>query len=103
VNGNLEGISVVMSYGTSRTLSLSRKTLNLLVCTCHHHSSDLCHRQCHSSNLCCCHRHSNYFVTALLHIEILEPNSKLASKLCRAYKRNVKKVVLICHPERNSR
>jgi hypothetical protein len=30
-------------------------------------------------------------VTALLHIEILEPNSKLASKLCRAYMRNVKK------------
>jgi hypothetical protein len=33
----------------------------------------------------------SYFVTALLHIEILEPNSKLASKLCRAYTHNVKK------------
>jgi hypothetical protein len=32
-------------------------------------------------------------VTALLHIEILEPNSKLASKLCRAYMHNVKKGV----------
>jgi hypothetical protein len=31
-------------------------------------------------------------VTALLHIEILEPNSKLASKLCRAYKRNKRNV-----------
>jgi hypothetical protein len=30
-------------------------------------------------------------VTDLLHIEILEPNSKLASKLCRAYTCNVKK------------
>jgi hypothetical protein len=36
-------------------------------------------------------RYLSYFVTALLHIEILEYNSKLASKLCRAYKRNVKK------------
>jgi hypothetical protein len=33
----------------------------------------------------------SYFVTALLHIEILEPNSKLASKLCRVYTHNVKK------------
>jgi hypothetical protein len=41
-------------------------------------------------------------VTALLHIEILEPNSKLASKLCRVYTRNEKNVVLIYHPERNS-
>jgi hypothetical protein len=40
--------------------------------------------------MCHHHRHSSYFVTALLHIEILEPNSKLASKLCRAYKRNAK-------------
>jgi hypothetical protein len=31
------------------------------------------------------------FVTTLLHIEILEPNSKLASKLCMTYKHNVKK------------
>jgi hypothetical protein len=30
-------------------------------------------------------------VTALLHIEILEPNSKLASKLSRLYTCNVKK------------
>jgi hypothetical protein len=30
------------------------------------------------------------FVTALLHIE-MEPNSKLASKLCWVYKCNVKK------------
>jgi hypothetical protein len=31
------------------------------------------------------------FVTALLHIEILEPNSKLASKLCRTYTCNINK------------
>jgi translation elongation factor P/translation initiation factor 5A len=31
------------------------------------------------------------FVTALLHILILDPNSKLASKLYRVYTRNVKK------------
>jgi hypothetical protein len=42
-------------------------------------------------------------VTALLHIEILEHNSKLASKLSRMYTRNVKNGVLICHSERNSR
>jgi hypothetical protein len=34
-------------------------------------------------------KNSNEFT--LLHIEILEPNSKLASKLCRVYTRNVKK------------
>jgi hypothetical protein len=31
------------------------------------------------------------FVIALLHIGILEPKSKFALKLCRAYKHNVKK------------
>jgi hypothetical protein len=33
----------------------------------------------------------SYFVSAILHIGILEPNSKLASKLYRAYTCNVKK------------
>jgi hypothetical protein len=36
-------------------------------------------------------RQLSYFVSALLHIEILEPNSSLASKLYRAYTCNVKK------------
>jgi hypothetical protein len=67
VNGNLEGMLVVTSYGASGTLSLIRKTLNLPVQIHHRHRSNLCHRHHHSSNLChhhhrssnLCHRHHN--------------------------------------------
>jgi hypothetical protein len=59
VNVNLERMLAITFYGASGTLSLVRKTLDLLVQTCHRHSSDLCHFHCHSSDLCHHHHHSS--------------------------------------------
>jgi hypothetical protein len=65
-----------------------------LFCHSFIHKLDLCHGLITEAKkigqiLQICYKGS--LVTTLLHIEILEPNSKLASKLCMAYKHNVKK------------
>jgi hypothetical protein len=82
MNGNLERLLDVISYGASGTLSLMRKTLNLPIRTHHCHSSDFCRHHHHSSNLCHCHHHSSNLCQCYHHSRNMCHRHHYNSDLC---------------------